>query len=123
MTKQLFLSGIAGFVVYFLLGWLAYGILFTEETTGEESMLFIALGCLFYAFLYATIFTRWANISTFSTGLKAGAILGLLYELSWKFFMTTGAIDVLPFLKGLIINVLMTALMAGVVAYVNGKTS
>jgi hypothetical protein len=34
MTKQLFLSGIAGFVVYFLLGWLAYGILFTEETTG-----------------------------------------------------------------------------------------
>ena len=72
MTKQLFLSGIAGFVVYFLLGWLAYGILFTEETTGEESMLFIALGCLFYAFVYATIFTRWANISTFSTGLKAG---------------------------------------------------
>ncbi len=56
MTKQLFLSGIAGFVVYFLLGWLAYGILFTEETTGEESMLFIALGCLFYAFVYATIF-------------------------------------------------------------------
>lgn len=99
MTKQLFLSGIAGFVVYFLLGWLAYGILFTEETTGEESMLFIALGCLFYAFVYATIFTRWANISTFSTGLKAGAILGLLYELSWKFFMTTGAIDVLPFFK------------------------
>jgi len=119
MTKQLFLSGIAGFVVYFLLGWLAYGILFTEETTGEESMLFIALGCLFYAFVYATIFTRWANISTFSTGLKAGAILGLLYELSWKFFMTTGAIDVLPFLKGLIINVLMTALIAGVVVYVN----
>ena len=123
MTKQLFLSGIAGFAVYFLLGWLAYGILFTEETTGEESMLFIALGCLFYAFVYATIFTRWANIATFSTGLKAGAILGLLYELSWKFFMTTGAIDVLPFLKSLIINVLMTALMAGVVAYVNGKTS
>jgi hypothetical protein len=78
---------------------------------------------LFNAFVYATIFTRWANISTFSTGLKAGAILGLLYELSWKFFMTTGAIDVLTFLKGLIINVLMTALMAGVVAYVNGKTS
>ena len=123
MTKQLFLSAIAGFVVYFLLGWLAYGILFTEETTGEESMLFIALGCLFYAFVYATIFTRWANIATFSTGLKAGAILGLLYELSWKFFMTTGTIDVLPFLKSLIINVLMTALMAGVVAYVNGKTS
>ncbi len=37
--------------------------------------------------------------------------------------MTIGDIDVLPFLKGLIINVLMTALMAGVVAYVNGKTS
>lgn len=123
MTKQLFLSGIEGFVVYFLLGWLAYGILFTEETTGEESTLFIALGCLFYTFIYATIFTRWANISTFSTGLKAGAILGLLYQLSWEFFMTTGAIDVLPFLKSLIINVLMTALMAGVVAYVNGKTS
>jgi len=37
--------------------------------------------------------------------------------------MTIGDIDVLPFLKGLIINVLMTLLMAGVVTYVNGKTS
>jgi len=77
MTKKLFLSGIIGAIVYYFLGWLVYGILFTENTTGEESMLYIALGCLFYAFIYATIFARWVNITTFSSGLKAGAILGL----------------------------------------------
>lgn len=123
MTKKLFLSGITGFVVYFLLGWLAYGILFTEDTTGEESLLFIALGCLFYAFIYATIFTRWANITTFTTGLKAGAILGLLYELSWSFFFTSGTIEIFPFIKGILIGVVLTSLMAGVIAYVNGKVS
>ena len=123
MTKKLFFSGIIGAIFYFVLGWLVYGILFTENTTGEESMLYIALGCLFYAFIYAVIFTRWANITTFSTGLKAGAVLGLLYGLSWYFFFLKGDFDFIYFLKEILINVVMSALTGGVIAYVIGKVS
>ena len=123
MTKKLFLSGIIGAIVYYFLGWLVYGILFTENTTGEESMLYIALSCLFYAFIYATIFARWANITTFSSGLKAGAILGLLYALSWHFFHLQGDFDFLNFLKDILINVVMNALIGVVIAYVIGKVS
>lgn len=123
MTKKLFLSGIIGAIVYFLLGWLFYGILFTENTSGEESMLFIGLGCLFYAFIYATIFSRWANITTFSAGLRAGAILGLLYALSWYFFFVKGDFDYLNFIKEILINIAMSAILGSVIAYVIGKVS
>ena len=97
MTKNLLFSGIAGTIVYFLLGWLFYGILFPDLVNEGEStsLLYIFLGCLFYAFIYAVIFTRWANITNFKTGFNAGLVLGLLYALSWHFFMQHGAIDIL----------------------------
>jgi len=49
-AKNLLVSGIAGSVAYFLLGWLFYGILFTSlfTTGGEENLLFIYIGCLAY---------------------------------------------------------------------------
>jgi hypothetical protein len=34
MFKKILLSGIIGAVVYFLLGWLAYGILLADKSTG-----------------------------------------------------------------------------------------
>ena len=123
MTKKLFLSGLAGFVTYYLLGWLAYGILFTENTTGEEPLIFIALGCLFYALIFAVLFTCWTDITTFSTGLKVGAVLGLLYALNWHFFMFIGTFDLMYFLKEMVTNIVMSALTAGVVAYVGGKVT
>ena len=87
-TKSFLLSGIVGAIVYFLLGWLFYGVLFTElHGDSDPCMWMIALGCLFMALLIALIFNRWANISTFSTGLKAGFVIGLLYSLSMNFFM------------------------------------
>ena len=123
MTKKLFLSGLAGFVTYYLLGWLAYGILFTENTTGEEPLIFIALGCLFYTLIFAVLFTCWTDITTFSAGLKVGAVLGLLYALNWYFFMFIGTFDLMYFLKEMVTNIVMSALTAGVVAYVGGKVT
>lgn len=86
-TKSFLLSGIVGAIVYFLLGGLFYDVLFPElHGDSEPCMWMIALGCLFMALLIALIYNRWANISTFSTGLKAGFIIGLLYSLSMCFF-------------------------------------
>ena len=55
MTKNLLFSGIAGTIVYYLLGWLVYGFLFPDLASGDESPLGILLGCLFYTFIYAVI--------------------------------------------------------------------
>jgi len=91
---------------------------------GEStSLLYIFLGCLFYAFIYAVIFTRWANITNFKTGFNAGLVLGLLYSLSWHFFMQHGAIDALYFAKAIILASLINGFVAGTDAFVNGKVS
>ncbi len=125
MSKNLLLSGIAGAIVYFLLGWLVYGILFPELVSEGEthSMLYIFLGCLSYAFAYAYIFTRWASISTFKTGFNAGLVIGLFYSLNWSFFTQNGPIEFLPFTKAVVIACLINGFLAGTVAFVNGKVS
>ena len=65
MSKDLPFSGIAGTIAYFILGWLVYGILFPYLVIEEEStsLLYTFLDCLFYAFIYTAIFTRWTNIT------------------------------------------------------------
>jgi hypothetical protein len=88
MTKKILLSGIVGTIVYYLLGWLAYGLFLPEKSTGEEeSMLFIFLGCLFYAFLIAYVFCKLAQLTSFKTGFTAGLVMGILYAMVWYFFM------------------------------------
>ncbi len=112
MTKKILISG--------LVGTLVYGIILTESTTGEESMLFIFLGCLFFSFIFSYVFVSLTAISQFKEGFSAGLVIGLLYVLSWYFFMNM-EFDLNEFLQEVVIGTLMTAIVAGVVAFVNGK--
>jgi len=123
MNKNVLISGIAGIIVYYLLGWLVYDILFPQMSTGDESMLGIFLGCLCYMFIYALIFVRWAHITTFKTGVTTGFVLGLLYALSWQAFAYTGHLDVSNFIHEILIGSIMTAFGAGTVAFVHGKVA
>jgi len=124
-TKSFILSGIVGTIVSFLLVWLFYGFLFTDvySQDSEKSMLFIFLGCLFYAFTFALIFNRWAHISKFSTGAKAGFLIGLLWSLSMAFFMyaSKSVIDS-NFIIMVAIDAVSAAIMGGVIALVIGNT-
>ena len=123
MNKNVLISGIAGTIVYYLLGWLVYDILFPQMSTGDESMLGIFLGCLCYMFIYALIFVRWAHITTFKTGVTTGFVLGLLYALSWQAFTYIGHLDVSNFIHEILIGSIMTAFGAGTVAFVHGKVA
>ena len=123
MNKNVLISGIAGTIVYYLLGWLVYDILFPQMSTGDESMLGIFLGCLCYMFIYALIFVRWAHITTFKTGVTTGFVLGLLYALSWQSFAYTGHFEFSSFIREILIGSLMTAAGAGTVAFVHGKVA
>jgi hypothetical protein len=76
-TKNFLVSGIAGGIADFLLGWLFYGMLFKDSFPQPEessnSMVMIFLGCITFGLFMAYIFTKWANISTAATGAKVEA--------------------------------------------------
>jgi len=121
-TKSFFLSGIVGAIVYFLLGLLFYGVLFPEihGTDVEPCLLMIFLGCLFMSLLVSLIYNRWASITTFSTGLKAGFVIGLFYALSWNFFMYSSKEIDTNFFILLAIDTISLAVVGGVVGYMCG---
>ena len=120
ITKKILLSGIVGTVVYYLLGWLVYGLFLAENSTGEESMLFIFLGCLSFAFLLAYVYSKQAQISSSVTGFNAGIVIGILYALNWYFFVSN-EFDLRKIVEEIVIGGLMTGITGGLVAYANGK--
>lgn len=122
ISKNLIYSGIVGTIVYFLLGWLAYDVLFPDlHSGGETNMVWIFLGCLFYAFSYATILVHWAQIKTLKSGFNAGLVLGVLFSISWLCFGMDGGFDAVNFLTHILVSGFTTAFMAASIGYTNGK--
>jgi len=120
MTKKNLLSGIVGTVVYYLLGWLVYGLILTDKSSGESSLTFIFLGCLFYAFTIAYIYAKLAQISSLKAGFNAGVVIGVLFSLSWYFFMYA-EFNIRELIEEVIVGGLMTGILGGVIAFVNKK--
>lgn len=118
-TKNFLVSSLVGAVVYWLLGWLFYGILFTDiyPPSDNQNMVYIFLGCLSFAVLMGYIFNQWAGISTLMGGLYAGATIGLLYGLSMNFFMYS---NMEPNMTNMLTDVVLNAVMAAVTGAVMG---
>ncbi len=133
---KLLIATLIGSIAYFLLGWLVYGILFADALTiapeFRESVQYPAdqfkiglmyLSCLTWAGLFAYIFMRWANISTFMGGLKAGVIIGPLMTLSS--FLGLAAEFRIWTTQSIVMNVVATmvctGLMAGIVGWYLGR--
>lgn len=137
MNWTKFLIGtLIGSIVYFLLGWLVYGILFADALTiapefresvqypeDEFKIGLMYLSCIAWAGVFTYIFMRWANISTFIGGLKAGAFLGPLITLSS--FLGLAAEFRIWTTQSIAMNVvatmICTGLMAGVVGWYLGR--
>lgn len=123
--KNFLVSGSIGGIVEFLLGWLLYGILFKDafQTTGNENMLFIFLGCMTFGFFVSYIFIKWAGITNFVTGFTAGAVIGLFFGLYSNFFMNSMAsvVNYQTMALDIVITIVMSALVGATVALVNGK--
>ncbi|MBT8259957.1 MAG: hypothetical protein KJN82_01480 [Bacteroidia bacterium] len=126
-TKNFLISGIVGGIVNFLLGWLFYGLLFVDSFPQPEessnTLIMIFLGCLTFGLFLAYIFTQWAQITTVSTGAKAGAIIGIFMGFYFNFFnmaMNTEATYQL-FALDLGISIIMTAITGAIIALINGK--
>lgn len=133
-TNRILLSGIAGGVVYFLLGFLFYGALlvkFFEANAGtaqgamktNPTWWALILGNLFIGILLATIFVRWAGIKTFGAGAQAGAIIGALMALGIDFTMfgTMNISNLTATIVDVLVATVMMAITGGVVGWVLGR--
>lgn len=127
-TKNFLASGLVGGIVYFLLGWLFFGILFVdffpnqpEEDT--HTLLMILLGCLTYGFFIAYIFGKWAQISTAVAGAKAAAVIAVFISLFYNFFhmaMNSEATYEM-FALDTVLTIVSSAITGAVIAMVSSK--
>ena len=69
-AKNLIISSVVGSLVYFLLGWVFYGMLFTNiyPPSDDQNMVFVYLGCLTFCVLvsYVFHFVSWYLMSFYS---------------------------------------------------------
>ncbi len=130
-TNKILISALVGAVVAFLLGWLIWGIALSGimeshmgSATGvmrsDEEMLWIPMiiGHLCIGLLLAIIYGRWASISTFSTGMKAGAVIGFLFSMTGNMIQLGTTHIVTP--TGAIIDVLGVIVSMGITGGVVG---
>lgn len=125
--KNFLVSGLVGGIVYYLLGWLFYGILFSnffpQPEENMQMMILILLGCLTYGFFLAYVFLKWAQIITAAAGVKAGAIIGLWLGLFFNFFnmAMNSEFTYELFAMELVITIVSSAIVGAVIGAINGK--
>ena len=131
-TKKFLTGTVVGGIAYFILGYLFYAVLFGDffaansgGATGvdkTENMVWwsLILGNLVGAALLTYIFLKWAHISTFKSGLRAGAVIGLLMGLSFDLVMyaTSYLLNLQAALMDAVIYTVMTALVGGAIGAV-----
>lgn len=120
-TKSFILSILAGTVIYYLLGGLFYGILFTDIYPAEEQTnpIFILFGCLFYAIFYTSVFSKLINIHSIKSGFIAGSFLGFFNSISMNFFIySSKTLNLELFVTDVLIGTLTTAILTSVITFI-----
>ncbi len=135
--NKIIIAGVVGGVAALILGYLIWGLAlasFLETNAGsatgvmreESDFLWIPmiLGHLSWGILLAYIFGQWANISTFATGVTAGATLGFLIGFTYD-MINLGSTHLMT-LTGSIVNIIamtiVSALVGGVVGIMLGRS-
>lgn len=134
-TNKVLLAALVGGVVYFLLGWVVYGMLLmdtyksfagsaTGVNKGDTDMVLWAIfvGNVIWALLFAVIFDRWAKISTLQAGAVAGAWMSFLFSLSFN-LLSYGTTNIMTFTGVLvdpIVSAVMGAIVGGIIGWVLG---
>ena len=133
-TKSFLLATLVGGITFFLLSFIFYGLIMADffavnagSATGamKETTSFLALflGELAFGALYSYIFIQWANISTFSGGAKAGAIIGLLLGLGFDLisFATNNLMNLTASMVDAVWACVAGAITGGVIGWVIGN--
>jgi len=125
-NKKTLTGGIAGGILFFLLGWLVYGILLTgfmnqhpgsignvNRSDTDMQMGYIFAGSILQGFLLAYILVK-ANISSVAGGFITGAIIGFLIAAS--FDLTMYGTTYIMSKKGIMADIVAATLLSGIVS-------
>jgi len=129
-STKLLLGTLAGFLGYFLAGFVLYTIVFTKalatampnmhNAQTEPKMEAIILANLAAGFLLAWIFERWAGIRTLGTGAIAGGIIGFLIAFSYD-LMFLGTTNLMTW-SGVFLDSVIYAIISAVAGALVGLT-
>ncbi len=131
--KNKVIAVLLGTVALFGLGYLIYVVLGYHAMNGpsvegiaaaEINIPVIILMEILYATLIVIIFDRWAQIKTFSTGAKAGLIIGLFLgalPALEAFATTNGLTDITGVITGAITFGVRFAVAGGVIGWALGR--
>ncbi|MBS1554817.1 MAG: hypothetical protein JSU09_07815 [Bacteroidetes bacterium] len=135
-AKKRILATLAGFAVYFILGFLIYGVLLMDfyasnigtatgvmRTDADMQWWALIAGNVMMAYLLVYIFGKWANVTSFARGLKAGAMVGFIMALGFGFNMygTTNISNLTATLVDTVVMAVMMGATGGVVGWVLGR--
>lgn len=135
-AKTRIMATLVGFVVFFILGWLFYGLLlmdFYASNSGsainvmrsENNMIWWALilGNLLQAYFLVYVFGTWAKINSFGAGFKAGAIIGLILGFGFNLTMyaTTNMMNLTGALVDPFVSMIMMGITGGVIGVMLGR--
>lgn len=132
--SKILLATLGGAFVFFLLGWIIWGFALygiheantiTYEGLQKEypDLILIAVSMVFQALLYSIIFNRWAGISTFASGAKAGALIAGLSGFGYSLMMMA-SMNLINFTVAgtdLFGNLLWGAIGGGVIGWILGR--
>jgi hypothetical protein len=135
MNTKFLVGGLIGAILYFLLGWLVYGILLADfmnqysnsacaRPMEEMQMPFMIISNLGFGFLLSYIFSKWANITTFSGGAMAGATVAFLTSLSYDcgiYAMSTMMNNVMGVVVDVVLWTILSAIVGGVIGWWLGR--
>ena len=134
MNNKVLLAGLIGGILYFLLGFLIWGLLL-ENMMADQMMpglnrtedsfqwLWLFIGNLFAGLLYAWILDK-ANARSFASGATVGAVFALLLALAMDLTMY-GVSNIYTSFSGVIVDVIATVvvgvIMGGVIGWWYGR--
>ena len=113
-----------GYLIYVVLGYHAMNGPGVEAIAAELNLPTIILMEVLYATLITMIFSKWAQIKTFTTGAKAGLIIGLFLGALPTleiFSTTTGLTDITGVVIGAVTFGVRFAVAGGVIGWMLGR--
>ena len=132
--KKLLIGGIIGGILYFLLGWLTYGMLLTDfmknhpgTATGVDramddfQYLYLVIGNLAMGFLLAYVFVK-SSIGSMASGLVTGGVIGLLVCVGFDsvIYATTNIVSKTAIAADVAAFTIMSAIVGAAVGMVMG---
>ena len=133
MNNRVLVGGLIGGLVFFLLGYLIYGIalasVFAENTLegvarnmDDFQWAFLILGNFFFGFLLAYVLDK-ANTLSFSSGATVAAVVGLLVGLAVNFTMygTTHTHTLTAHFADIIGVTIISAVAGGIIGWWYGR--